>query len=304
MKLQSIGEFGLINRLARDIRTDKSVVVGVGDDAAVLEYSKKEYLLLTCDMLVEDVHFLRKAKSEDIGWKAVCCSVSDIAAMGGEPKWLVVSIGAPKSLKLEYLDGIYRGIKKAVSRFNINIVGGDTVSSEKVVIDVAMIGSVKKNNLVLRSGAKIGDAIFVTGSLGNAVKSGKHLKFTPRLKESQVLVNNFKINSMMDISDGLAGDLGHILEMSKVGAIIYEKYIPKAKGASLDSALSEGEDFELLFTASKNEARRIMKNFRRFCKTKISYIGEIIKPGFGFMMIGKDKRIVQVRLKGFNHFAQ
>ena len=303
MDIKHFGEFNLIKRLTKGIKTDKSVVVGIGDDAAVLEYSKKEYLLLTCDMLVENVHFLRKTMPEDVGWKSVCCSISDIAAMGGEPKWLAVSIGLPKNLKLEYIDGIYKGIKKTALRFNVSIVGGDTVSSEKVVIDVAMIGSVKKKNLVLRSGAKLGDAIFVMGSLGNAVKTGKHLRFTPRLKESQVLVNNFKINSMMDISDGLSADLGHILEMSKAGAIIYEKYIPKARGASLESALSEGEDFELLFTVSKKEASRIMKIFPRMSKTRLTFIGEIIKPAFGLVMIDKDKKLVQVKPKGFNHFA-
>lgn len=303
MNIQQLGEFGLINRLTKDIKTDKSVIVGVGDDAAVLEYSKKEYLLLTCDMLVENIHFLRKAEPCDVGWKAVCCSVSDIAAMGGEPKWLVISIGLPKNLKAEYIDGIYAGVKKAASRFNVNIAGGDTVSSEKLVIDVAMTGAVKKTNLVLRSGAKLGDAIFVTGSLGNAIKSGKHLKFTPRLKESQILVNNFKINSMMDISDGLSGDLQHILEMSKTGAIIYEKYIPKAKGATLGSALSEGEDFELLFTASKKEASRIMAGFPRISGTKLTCVGEIIKPTFGLVLIDKDKKPVSIRPAGYDHFA-
>jgi len=166
-----------------------------------------------------------------------------------------------------------------------------------------MVGSVKKKNLVLRSGAKLGDAIFVTGSLGNAVKSGKHLRFIPRLKESQILVNNFEINSMMDISDGLSGDLQHILEMSKAGAIIYEKYLPKTKGAELDSALFEGEDFELLFTAPKKEARRIIDKFSRLSDTKINCIGEIIKPGFGIILINKDKKPVQIKPKGYNHFA-
>jgi len=303
MNLKQIGEFGLINRIAKDIKTDKSIIVGVGDDAAVLEYSRKEYLLLTCDMLVEDVHFLRKANPADIGWKAVCCSVSDIAAMGGEPKWLVVSIGLPKNLTVKYIDGIYSGIKKAASKFNVNIVGGDTVSAAKLTIDVAMIGIVRKQDIKLRSGARLGDAIFVTGALGNAVKSGRHLRFIPRLKEAEILVNNFKVHSMMDISDGLSGDLRHILEMSKVGAIIYEKYLPKAKGATTESALAEGEDFELLFTASKKEARRIIENFQRMSNTKATCIGEIIKPGFGLIMIDKNKRPVQIKPKGYDHFA-
>jgi len=303
MSLKQLGEFGLINKLAKGIKNDKSVIAGVGDDAAVLKFTKKEYLLLTCDMLVEDVHFLRSAHPENIGWKAVCCSVSDIAAMGGVPKWLIVSIALPKDLEAVYIDNIYKGIKKAASKFNVNIVGGDTVSSSKLVIDVAMVGSVKKSNLKKRSNAKQGDAIFVTGALGNSVKSGKHLKFTPRLKESQVLVNNFNINSMMDISDGLSGDLWHILEMSKAGAVVYEKYMPKAKGASLDSAFNEGEDFELLFTAPKKEALRIMEKFPFFSKTPVTCIGEIIKAGFGLTLIDKNNKPIQIRPKGYDHFA-
>jgi len=314
MDIKHLGEFNLIKQLTKDIKTDKSVIAGVGDDAAVLEYSRKEYLLLTCDMLVEDVHFLRKAslpsrtggwqaKPQEIGWKAVCCSVSDIAAMGGEPKWMVLSVGLTKNLDLKYIDGIYTGIKKAASKFGVNIVGGDTVSSAKLTIDVSMIGSVKKKNLKLRSGAKLGDAIFVTGKLGNSVKSGKHLRFIPRLKEAQGLVNNFKIGAMMDISDGLSGDLQHILEMSKAGAIIYEKYLPKAKGATTESALGEGEDFELLFTASKKEARRIIDKFSRISQTPVTCIGEIIKAGFGLIMIDKKRKPLQIKPKGYDHFA-
>ncbi|OIO80605.1 MAG: thiamine-phosphate kinase [Candidatus Omnitrophica bacterium CG12_big_fil_rev_8_21_14_0_65_43_15] len=297
------GEFTLINRLTKDIKTDKSVIIGVGDDAAVLEFNKKEYLLLTCDMLIEDVHFLRKTSPQDIGQKAVCCSVSDIAAMGGEPKWMVVSAGIPKNIKTAYIDGIYSGIKKAAAKFNVNITGGDTVSSDKIVIDISMAGVVKKNNLTLRSGAKLGDAIFVTGALGNSYKTGKHLKFTPRIKEAQALVNNFKINSMMDISDGLSGDLWHILERSKLGAVVYEKYLPKSKSATLDAALSEGEDFELLFTVSKRQARRIIEKFPLLCKTPITCIGEIIKSGFGFVLIDKNKKPLQIKPKGYDHFA-
>jgi len=304
MKLKELGEFGLIKKLASGIKTDESVIVGIGDDAAVLEYSKKEYLLLTCDMLVEDVHFLRQAKPDSIGWKVVCCSVSDIASMGGEPKWLVISIGLPKDLSLEYIEGIYSGIKKASNKFNVNIVGGDTVSSGKLVIDVAMIGSVKKENLCLRSQAKSGDAIFVTGALGGAVKTGRHLKFTPRFKEAQILVNNFDINAMMDISDGLSSDLGHILEASNMGAVIYEKHLPIAKGSNLESALCEGEDFELLFTVPQKELIPIKKRFARFCKsTTITHIGQITRAKEGFKLIHKDNSVTVVKPKGYNHFA-
>lgn len=305
MNIKQLGEFGLINRLAKDIKTDKSVIVGVGDDAAVLEYSKKEYLLLTCDMLVEDVDFkINYAAPQQIGWKAVCCSVSDVAAMAGIPKWMVISIAIPKHLGLKTVDGIYAGIKKAAAKFKINIVGGDISHSEKLVIDVTMLGTVRKSRLIKRSGAKPGDAIFVTGTLGAAVRLGKHLNFTPRLGESRILAENFRINSMIDISDGLSSDLGHILRMSKVGAVIYEKLLPKTKGASLDDVLSEGEDFELLFTAPKKEAEKLEKMFGRFSNVvKITKIGEIVSKKQGFKIVDNAGRVRQLKPIGYNHFA-
>lgn len=225
MKLKNIGEFGLIDRIARRIKTDKSVIKGIGDDAAVLRWTKDKYLLATTDMLIEDRHFRRTTPAQKVGWKALCCGVSDIAAMGGEPRWALVSCGLPKGLPLKYAGGIYAGIKRAAKKFGVNIVGGDTNASDKIILDVIILGEVKKKHLVLRSGAKAGDYIFVTGSLGGSLR-GKHLDFTPRLKESRTLVRNFKINSMIDLSDGLSGDLGHILKHSNVGAIVYDYLIP------------------------------------------------------------------------------
>lgn len=304
MNLKDLGEFGLIDRITKGIKIDRSVIVGVGDDAAVLEFGKKEYLLLTCDMLVEDVDFkIDYAEPRQIGWKAVCCSVSDIAAMAGVPKWMVISLGFSKRLGINAIDGITRGVKKAAAKFMVNIVGGDISRSEKLVIDVTMLGTVVKRNLIKRSGAKPGDAIFVTGTLGGAVKLGKHLNFTPRIRESQILAENFKINSMIDISDGLSSDLRHILKMSKVGAVIYEKFLPKTRGASLIDALSEGEDFELLFTAPKKEALRLLEKFPLLCKTPLTCIGEIIKGSFGFILVDKAGKARQVRPKGYDHFA-
>jgi len=227
MKLENIGEFGLIEKIAKGTKTNKSVIKGIGDDAAVLEWTKDRYLLATADMLIEDRHFKRGASPQDIGWKALCCGISDIAAMGGEPRWALVSCGLPKGLAVRYADGIYSGLKKAAGRFGVNIVGGDTNASDKIILDVTVLGEVKKEDLVLRSGARVGDLIFVTGELGGSIR-GKHLDFTPRIKESQILVKDFKINSMIDLSDGLSSDLNHILEQSAAGAIIYEYLIPRS----------------------------------------------------------------------------
>ena len=184
-KLQDIGEFGLIKRIAdKEKISDKDVVVGIGDDTAVLKYKKNLYLLLTTDMLVEDVHFNQKATPFQIGWKALAVNISDIAAMGGIPKYGLVSLGLKKNTSLKFVDELYRGIKTIAKRFDVQIVGGDTVSSSKLVINIALTGEVEKKYLTLRKGAKIGDKIYVTGRLGGSI-IGKHLSFIPRVKEAR-----------------------------------------------------------------------------------------------------------------------
>lgn len=302
MKLKDIGEFGLIERIAKGIKTDKSVIKGIGDDTAVLAWTKDKNLLVTTDMLIEDVHFRRKASPQKIGWKTLCCGISDIAVMGGMPRWTVVSCGLPKNLNVKYIDKIYLGMKKAAKRFGVNIVGGDTDSSKKIILDVTVIGEVKKQNLVLRSRAKVGDFIFVTGSLGGSIY-GKHLNFIPRLKESQILVKNFKINSMIDLSDGLSSDLSHILKQSSVGAIIYDYLIPRSKQAkTIENALSDGEDFELLFTMSKKEGFKLLDLRHKLFNIPITRIGTITDKIFGAKIVdifGKKRPLLS---KGFRHF--
>ena len=256
MRLKDLGEFNFIKRVSKTIKLSTEVVKGIGDDAAVLRYTKDKYLLFTTDMLLEGKHFNifvgdRHAcplQARVVGKKALSSNVSDIAAMGGIPKFAVISVGLPGSLNLKYADEIYKGIKKVADKFSVNLVGGDTVSSKKIVINIALIGEVERENLTLRSNAKEKDAIFVTGNIGGSIK-GRHLNFTPRLKEARFLVKNFKINSMIDISDGLLADLGHILEDSNKGAEICEKAISISKNAiGFDSAIREGEDFELIFS--------------------------------------------------------
>ncbi|MCM8766062.1 MAG: thiamine-phosphate kinase, partial [Candidatus Omnitrophica bacterium] len=241
--MKDIGEFGFIDYLRKTIKLDKSVIRGIGDDTAVVKYSKDRLLLLTTDMLIEDVHFkIREATPYEIGWKALGCSLSDIASMGGIPRWALISLGIPENFSFGFIKGVYRGINKLAHIFKVNIVGGDTNRSDKLIIDVSLLGWVERKKIVYRNGAKLGDLIAVTGSLGNSYKLKKHLNFIPRIKEARFLVNNFKINSMIDISDGLSSDLFHILRESKKGAIIFEERIPLAKKATLEEALNGGED--------------------------------------------------------------
>ncbi|MBF0504054.1 MAG: thiamine-phosphate kinase [Candidatus Omnitrophica bacterium] len=258
MKISQLGEFGLIDTLKKLTPVSKAVIKGIGDDAAVLPYTKDKYLLLTTDMLAQNVHFTCCMPPRSIGHKALACSISDIAAMGGWPTFAVVSIGIPKNLSVYFIQDVYKGIQKTARDFGVSIVGGDTIKTDKIIINVALQGEVEKKYLVTRDGARPGDWIFVTGPLGGSLESGHHLNFTPRVSQARFLVKNFKPSAMMDISDGLAGDLNHIIEESRVGARLDYESIPRHKGMSTAQVLSDGEDFELLFTASQKKARKLM----------------------------------------------
>ncbi len=303
MKIRDIGELKLIERIAKKIRLDKTVAKGIGDDTAVIKWTGNKYLLFTCDMLIEDVHFKRRNVTPfQIGWKALARNLSDIAAMGGVPRYALVSIGIDPNLPVSFADGVFDGMNALAKKFKINIVGGDTSRSEKIVIDISLIGEVEKDKLSLRSGAREKDAIFVTGLLGGSIKS-KHLNFTPRLDEARALVKNYKINSMIDVSDGLLLDLRRILDASGVGALIYEDLIPvSSQAGSFKEAVTGGEDFELLFTMPPDEAERFMKSYLKKITIPVSLIGEITSKGRGYRLIGSDWKEKRIAKKGFLHF--
>lgn len=308
-KVADIGEFGLIERFAKRLKPDKSVIKGVGDDCAVLKFTKDKYLLLTTDILIEDTHFILKdtlkgtsAQPFQIGWKALAANVSDIAAMGGVPKDALISLALPPSYAIKRVEGIYQGIKAIARRFGINIVGGDTSKATKLIINVSLSGEVSKEDLVLRSGARRGDIIFVSGSLGGSIY-GKHLKFVPRLREAQLLVKNFKLHSMIDLSDGLSSDLSHIARESGIGAVIYEEAIPLSKDArSIKQALNMGEDFELLFTLSLAEARKLLRAKPKGITIPLTQIGEIRDKKFGLGLVGRNGLERKLKPGGFRHF--
>ena len=290
--LKDIGEFGLIKRIAKAEKiSDKDVIAGIGDDAAVLKYKKNLYLLLTTDILIEDVHFNQKATPFQIGWKALAVNISDIAAMGGIPRYALVSLGLRKEIPIKFVDEIYQGIRTLAKKFDVQILGGDTVSSSKIVINIALTGEVEKSCLTLRKGAKIGDKIYVTRRLGGSI-TGKHLSFIPRVKEARYLVKNAHPTAMIDISDGLISDLKRICEASNVGARIEQEKVPVSKEAnSLENALTAGEDFELLFTVSEKYNHPVYP---------ITQIGEITKKEI--ILLDKDKKIVHLKETGFDHF--
>lgn len=296
-----LSEFRLIDRIKRSLSSGCKVIQSIGDDTAVLPYNSSKYLLFTTDMLAEGVHFKKSAPAYGIGHKALACNLSDIAAMGGVPTYAVVSIGLPKNTSQRFVDDLYRGMNDLARRFNVAIVGGDTIASSRFVINIALLGEVKKRELVLRSGARAGDTIFVTGPLGRAWKTRKHLSFVPRIDQARFLVERFKPNAMIDVSDGLAGDLGHILEQSRVGAVLFEDAVPVNPGSKLAEALYDGEDFELLFTLSPQKAARLMGWQERTRRLFFYPIGDIVRRR-GLVLVASDGGQKKLTVKGFTHF--
>ena len=298
MLISKIGYFGLFERFRKQIKTDATVIKGSGDDCAVLKLDRFNYQLFTCDMIIEGVDFTLKSDPCLIGRKAIAISISDIASCGGIPRHCVISLGIPGNTKVKFTDKLFKGMRDIAKAYKINIVGGDLSRAEKVTLDVAMLGVVEKKNLALRSHAKAGDIILVTGALGGSI-SGKHLRFAPRLKEARMLVKNFNARAMIDISDGLIQDLSHILKQSRVGARIYEELIPVSRQArGLDDALYSGEDFELLFTLTRQDAKNLFrKNIRGF-----KAIGEIVDEAYGLKLIDKNNREKRIKSKGYRHF--
>jgi thiamine-monophosphate kinase len=300
--MKKLSEFQLIDQLKRFQGRSPRVIKGIGDDAAVLELDARRYQLFTTDMIVEGVHFLKGAAPRAIGHKALACNISDIAAMGGVPSFAVVSIGIPRGLSAGYVQRIYAGMSALAKKFGVSIVGGDTVKSDRLVINIALLGEVEKKHLVLRSGARPGDRIFVTGPLGGSLKSGRHLAFIPRVREARFLVKNFKPTSMLDISDGLAGDLGHILKAGNVGAVIDADRVPLNQGADFAAALADGEDFELLFSLPSEKARKLIQCGHQRSGFRFCEIGEIIGSPKKLFVRDVDGRRRMIEPKGFTHF--
>jgi thiamine-monophosphate kinase len=290
--LGDIGEFGLIKAIKNNTSVSAPVLKGIGDDCAVIKYTKRKYLLFTTDMIIEDIHFrLKSAKPEAIGHKALAVNISDIAACGGIPKWAVVSAGISPSISYSYTKRLYSGILSLARRFKIDIVGGDTNASDKLVLSVTLIGEVEKENLVLRSGAVKGDIIALSGKL---YSKPDDLTFSPQLKEAGYLVKKFKLNSMIDISDGFLSDLNHILEESKKGAVIYESLIPYLpKTAPIFDVLNQGEQFKLLFTLPKAKLKKLPNTFYP--------VGEITNSK-GIVFVARNGKRKTVSPKGYKHF--
>jgi thiamine-monophosphate kinase len=298
-RLSDIGEDSLIQRLiSRLDRGGDCVVVGPGDDCAVVDVGRRGvYQLLKTDSLVEGVHYLAEAPATKVGWKAVARVISDFAAMGGWPGQLLVTIAMPADKEVRYVEGLYRGMNKCATAYGAEICGGETSSVPKgsaAVISVAGTGWVKKSRYVTRSGGQVGDPILVTGKLGGAIR-GKHLSFSPRMEESSWLVDGFRIRAMMDLSDGLARDLPRLAAASGCGFSIDEKSIPRNRGCDLLQALGDGEDYELLLTASRRTAGKLCEEWSKvFPALPLTVIGALTEKACGDSLSAKQG--------GWSHF--
>src|SRR6059058_4537704 len=275
MKLREIGEDRLLGRLLSDLPLAKVVVHGLGDDCAVVETrDHRNFFVLKTDCVVAGVHFLETAKASDVGWKAMMRPLSDFAATSAVPQFALITLIAPEQAKVEWMEELYRGLRRAAKRFKVSIVGGETSStSGPVAISVSVVGFVERGRCVSRRGGNVGDDLFVTGRLGGATKR-KHLQFVPRIAESRWLTKNFSIHAMMDLSDGLGVDLPRLARASKVGFKIEMETLPLNRGIRINDAIFEGEDYELLFAISPRDSARLQKGWRKkFPKLPLTRIG-------------------------------
>ncbi|MDR3566056.1 MAG: thiamine-phosphate kinase [Negativicutes bacterium] len=327
MKLKDVGEFGLIDLIKEDTIVDPTdVVVGIGDDAAVYAPSAGKYELLTTDMLVENVHFdLSKTSAWQLGYRAIAVNLSDIAAMGGRPRHAVVSIALPPHLTVDFVVDLYKGMKELCREFAVNIIGGDTVSSPHgLVINIGVVGEAEPENLLRRNGARPGDLVVVTGTLGDSAcglellfRQGwedfafawplvtAHLTPRPQVAIGHTLAG-FGATSADDISDGLASEAHELARASKVGLRLFADKIPLSPEIikagrhlgkkPLDYALFGGEDFQLVFTIAA-------AGFAALPQAEVGFtaVGEVT-VGQGVVLVDAAGVSSELEPKGYNHF--
>jgi thiamine-monophosphate kinase len=304
----SSGEDKITNWFAhqRKLPQDK-FPIGIGDDMAQINLGGDKSVLITTDMLLEGTHFdLETASIEQIGYKSMAASLSDCAGMITKPLAAVVSVALPKTFQQNQLKQLHNGIVRAGDKYNCPLIGGDITvwkTAGKLAVNVAMLSVPYNSNQPLqRNGAKIGDCICVTGKLGGS-GMGKHLDFTPRVCEAEKISTIASLNSGMDLSDGLSSDLRRICSKSQVGAVIEENLTPISEQAKkqenpLQAALCEGEDFELLFTLSQDEYKKLKEKWHE--TLKITCIGKITE-GKNIMLKYKNGKTKPLPADGYDH---
>lgn len=309
------GEFSFIGDIARLFGgLPHNGFEPIGDDCTVIECGDDEVLVLSTDLLVEDVHFLRSASHpEQVAHKSLMVNLSDVAAMGAHPVATLLSLALPASVQQQWAKSFMEGYYEASKRYGVALVGGDTTAStDKIAINVVAIGRAKRDCVKRRSAARVGDAICVTGKLGTSSKGLVDIMFgdlsTPaaeihrmaqaRVEEGIVLGAQRAVHAMMDISDGIASDIRHIMEQSKVGAEIDTALVPR--DYDLRYALSGGEDYELLLTVERGEVEAVSEHLLQATGTPLTVIGRIIE-GDELRWLERGSPI-ELDLQGFTHF--
>ena len=307
-------ELELVSRLKAKLPVGDSVVVGAGDDCAVIDAGVPDrWQLHKTDAVVEGIHFTSDADPRQVGHKALGRALSDIAAMAGTPRWVTITLGLPEGFNAERVESIYDGMAALAKRYDVSLVGGETVANpDRLFIGVSLVGEVARDKCLLRTGVTVGDGVWVTGELGGSI-AGHHLEFTPRLAEARWLAAHFQPSAMIDLSDGLAGDLGHLLNEASAGAELLESALPIRREARLRAreseaakppllaALTDGEDYELCFTLGQGQAVDLLDRFRQeFPDTPLSCIGKIVEqPG---LKIYQKKGVMEIATRGHVHF--
>ncbi|MBI5555374.1 MAG: thiamine-phosphate kinase [Elusimicrobia bacterium] len=329
LTLGRIGEFGLIQRATRIFGRPArpGLIKGIGDDTAVVKVGHNKALVFTTDMLIEDIHFSLKYEGFfDIGWKALAVNISDVASMGATPTWGVISVGVPVGIPVDSVDKLAQGVAILARKHRIGIIGGDTVKSpDRLVVNIALLGDAAEKDIIYRQGAQPGEALFVTGRIGEAaagleiIRGGqrsavsgqqknkkylihRYLRPEPRIKESILIVKNQLASSMIDISDGLHLSVKLLCAQSKVGANIYLNKIPLNNQLStinyqqaLQWALSGGEDYELLFTVPRQKVKKALELFPH------GWIGKVT-TGSAIKILDQSGREITTRNTGYEHF--
>jgi len=328
MKLSRLGEFGLIDRIRRKAAVGRGVRLGIGDDAAWVDHPRGSSLI-TADLLIEDIHFdLKWTSLKDLGYKSLAVNLSDIAAMGGIPAYVMLSLGIPAHFESEQIDELYRGINSLAKKHGVTVVGGDTNMAGSLLISVCVIGH-PINRPIRRSGAHVGDDIYVTGTLGDAALGlsllrqkrrrhsralgqllTRHHRPTPRIAAGALLARRELPTAMIDISDGLIQDLGHICAASRVGALIQQDKLPLSRAyrelagkTAMRCALSGGEDYELLFCAAPRQRKRI-EALSSQASVAITRIGTCAPVASGIGVVDASGAAVAVKARGHDHFKK
>jgi thiamine-monophosphate kinase len=293
--LALLGEKGLLQLLTGGWKTEPArVLVGVGDDCAVLRgEGRNHFLLFKTDVVVEGVHFTPQTRPGLIGRKALARALSDLAAMGARPVAAVITLGVSPDESVRRLRAIYRGLEAAAKKYRVNLVGGETTRAAQLFLNVALIGKCRGYHPVLRSGARAGDLIFVTGRLGGA-QTRHHLVFEPHLAEGEWLARQRIATSLIDLSDGLGADLPRLAEASGLGYRLDENAIPRNRGVTLQAAYNDGEDYELLFTVHPSHVKTLKKKWP--FATPLHSIG--------VMRLHGQESTKPLAPHGFDHFKQ